>query len=560
MSRVTEPIDTYAGDRTVGTVDLLVAALAVGFATTSYIGRTSGLPQPIDLGGDLANLAGFLAARADPDSFARDPILGDPGVSAIYRTLYTAVVAFIAPWVGGPAQALAALLVPAVTVYVLGFYTLGRVLFADRAWALLLAAMSVAYVPLNLGTYWGVGPDAEPRLLYAALLPFVLAMVVGWRDAPQRWPWIMLALAGLLYVHPVAGPGVALAVWTALATLKPDGSRWRRHLVRMILLGLVFVAGVAPFAWHYLGHWHGTALADVGLLMDIARERLMPGYLDLGQALLDFFANQLPNLPFWLIATASCAYLATRRDDTARLARAFAALFAMLLVFSFGATYAEHRLAAALGRFPLQLDLVRGFRYLMLFVPLFCLWPLAHLGQRKTELRVGAMAAGLLLAVVWSTAYKAPLQQAWAGATCLARQFDDCASPDMRARRDLIAAVRARTPPGGLIYTAADDIGLTMRYAAGRPVTYIWKDGGILLYADQQALPQWRASVASRAAINRLSDPSARTLAHLAWAREQGADYAILPADAAIGLAGAMAGLLFENAAGVLIDLSQGPR
>ena len=477
MSLGAEPIAPPAGSRTVGTVDLLVAALAVGFAATSYIGRTAGLPQPIDLGGDLANLAGFLAARADPASFAGDAVLGDRGVSAIYRTLYTAVVAFIAPWVGGPAQALAALLLPAITAYVLGFYTLGRVLFADRAWAFLLAAMSVAYVPLNLGTYWGVGPDAEPRLLYGALLPLVLAMVVGWRHMPQRWPWIMLALAALLYVHPVAGPGVALAVWTALATLKPDGSRWRRHLVRVVLLGLVFVAAVTPFAWHYVSHWQSTTLADTALLMDIARERLMPGYRDLGQAFLDFFANQLPNLPFWLIASSGCAYLATRGDDTQRLARAFAALFAMLLVFSFGVTYAEHRLAAALGRFPLQLDLVREFRYLLLFVPLFCLWPLARLGGRKPELGVATIAAGLLLAVVWSTAYKAPLQQAWAGAKCFAQGFDDCASADMRARRDLIAAVRARTPLGSLIYTAADDVGLAVRYAAGRPITYIWKDG-----------------------------------------------------------------------------------
>ncbi len=270
----------------------------------------------------------------------------------------------------------------------------------------------------------------------------------------------MLALGGLLYVHPVAGPGVALAVWTALLTLKPHETAWASHFARMVLLGLVFVVSIAPFAWHYASHWQGARLDDIGALMDIARVRLLPGYLDLAQALQDLFVNQRPNLPVWLVAGIGCAFLATRQDGTARLARAFAAMFAALFVFSFGLTYAEHRIAEALGRFPLQIDLVRTFRYLLLFIPLFGLWPLARMARRKPELRVGAVAAALVLVAVWNAAYRTPWQVAWSGAACLLGPAASCASPELQARRDLLQAVGALTPPGSLIYAASDELGL----------------------------------------------------------------------------------------------------
>jgi hypothetical protein len=221
-------------------------------------------------------------------------------------------------------------------------------------------------------------------------------------------------------------------------------------------------------------------------------------------------------------------------------------------VFCFGVTYAEHRIAAAMGRYPLQVDLVRGFRYLLLFIPLFCLWPLARLGGQ----RFGTMAlvGGALVAALWVALYGTPYRMAWDGLRCLALgPTAACATPQQQARRDLIVAAGDLTPAGGLLYADRSDDGLAVRHAARRPVTWLWKDGAILLYGNQTPLPRWQRVVHATEAINRVPDAATRIELHLTLARQLGADYALLRQPAAALPAGVSA--LFSNQAGILLKV-----
>ncbi len=74
MSRASGAAPAAAVRRPIGPMDVAFSVTAIAVAVAIYVRRTSGLSQPIDLGSDLANIAGFLAARADPAGFTRDPV------------------------------------------------------------------------------------------------------------------------------------------------------------------------------------------------------------------------------------------------------------------------------------------------------------------------------------------------------------------------------------------------------------------------------------------------------------------------------------------------------
>jgi hypothetical protein len=227
---------------------LVFAALALAYTASVWCGTT----PYVGLAGDAANIATFVAARAHPELFPRDPVLADPQNYRFYATIHLPLIRALGAIVGSYGTAFLLLLPLHAWFQLTGFYALGMALFASRPWAVVLAAANAVTLHLPLGEIWGLWPDALPRVTFQALLPFLLAAACRWRSQPRAWPWLMLAMGALTYVHPVSFPAWALAIWLGFWPFLPAGWRVHERAACLVLLGLVCSAVAAPFAWLYV--------------------------------------------------------------------------------------------------------------------------------------------------------------------------------------------------------------------------------------------------------------------------------------------------------------------
>jgi hypothetical protein len=540
-----QPGRAWAADATFG-------SFAAVFATLHFLGRTGG---HLEIGADYSDsavLAELVTARMHPELFVGDAFLGDPSLGAFYDTLYTRIIALLAALFGTPAEVIVALGLPVGFLYLVGYYLLGRRLVGDPLWAGLFAFTCAGMGVVLPGEYWGLFGEAEPRLVYAALLPFVLAGALAWLDRPARWPWLMLALAALLYLHPVSGPTVGLAVWSGLLAAKPSAETWRRHAVRMVWFGLMFLAMLAPFAFHYLASVRAEPWSDYAGLKQAALDRFGPIPLHALLALGEFAARQAPYAPLWLAALAGAIYLARRHGFDARQ-RFMAAFFVVILVASVGVALIDQTIAAALERFPLQVDVVRGLRYLPLFVPLYCFWALAGMAESGRIKREVAAALLASVGLLWLVGHRDPITYAMRGARCALLGGEACPSSLAAVDRDLLQAVGSQTAVGQLIYTNESRLGLAVRHSVRRPVTTLYRDGGQLFYGHTKDLPAWQAVMTQIAAADRQDDISERIAQHVALARRLGASHALLWLSGAVSNPQARNRALFANERGLLL-------
>src|SRR5690606_24640272 len=338
--------------------DGLVAGGFALYAAAFQWGRWWGeSPFPF-LGPDAANLASWAAAADHPGAFAGDSALADPAKLRFYATIHVPLLRLLAPVAGDYGTVFAWALGVHVLVQALGFYVLGRVLFAHRGWAAALALVSLAPVTLPLYEQWGALDDALPRFTFQALLPFGLAAALAWRHRPRRWPWLMLGAGAAMYVHPVSTPAWALALWLGLLPWLPPAWSARRRALAMFGLGALFLAASAPFAANYLvAHAHGVHEEVPSSEVVRAMETFLPrGYLDAPFALREFAALWADAWGLlWILALAGAAVVA--RAGRGRELATVAAWLAALLAVSVLPPWIEQMRLRASGALPVQIDL-----------------------------------------------------------------------------------------------------------------------------------------------------------------------------------------------------------
>jgi len=186
----------------------------------------------------------------------------------------------------------------------------------------------------------------------------------------------------------------------------------------------------------------------------------------------------------------------------------------------------------ALGTAPVQIDLIRGLRFTLMFALLFSVWGLAEahhwLRARGTNavLRVLPGLATIALVASWAVAH--PPQQVVDAAACVARGRLRCPPPGWAPVTEGLRFVREQTPAGATFLPTRTGFALQVRYYGLRPVIHSRWDFGLLVYSDHDATLAWHEL--HRATEEVLAQPgaAARQAAHLALAVEVGADYALL--------------------------------
>ncbi|MFH1748825.1 MAG: hypothetical protein ABIG44_17465 [Planctomycetota bacterium] len=483
--------------------------------------------------GDAGNVASFAAAWDHPELFSNDNLLGNPEHFRFYASIHVPLIRWLGWITGDYAIAFTGLLGPLVLVQAVGFYIFARMLYRRRLWAVLLAIAGLMLVPLNLGTFWGIYRDPISRVLFQALLPYLLAGAYYWRRAPAFSPIAMILAGLLIYVHPPGAPAWALALWLGMWLYHPAAWSWKKRFVIMFALGLVFLAIAAPFAVHYtLHHAHGPT-ADYEQVHRIAEHRFSTGFLNVPAAVMEFlrlsgkyFIGPL-GLVGWLL-------MHWRRRQKLRELLLLDAWLAGVAITAILIPFTEQQVARAMHSMPLQVDLTRNLRFFVPFMLIFSLWPLVELDHLLTNRRLGRIPGafypaviGVVLVGIW-VAWRAPAMQPVHAARCWLEGHVSQGQLERAAAFDMLQHIRAETKPGERIMPFDFRRVLALRYYARRPVVWCEKDGGLLAYTDYPALLAWHETEQRMWVIDNLNSKQERTRARLELSRGLGAEYMLL--------------------------------
>lgn len=525
--------------RSVKSTDVVFMLFALTVSLLLFMGVFQGQYPYISLEGDAANVASFAAARTHPQSFQKDAVLGDLRNFGGYITLQFLILDALASITGDYGTASIVMLIPHIFVQMVGFYVLGRGVYRSRYLAFLLAILSIITVPMaTMGEYWGVWYTAQPRLMFQALLPWLLALILHWHSHPKLYPLWMVLVGLLVYVHPVSAPGWGVAVWLSLVVSLPPGWSRRQKIQMALLCTAVYGAIIFPFGIHYLRTFRSGAVFDYHLIITLYRQIFGEVYFDLFNTLAGYLFQMMTQGPLALgtgIALILYWRVSGERPRLKMVLAWLAGLFVLSLVFP----VAEQEISQRIQRLPSQLDLVRGIRYFYPLSFLFILWGAAAVPD-KLNIRwvrpalyflVGALVVRWTLGL-WT--YGSPMYLAGQIVTGCFPQYKFACPTDYHYNQGemrLLEYIRSETPSDAAFLPANPSFtffGNPLRYSARRSIVLEQRDANIFAYYNHTLLFEHQAYMQRLRTIMIQPDPRfvARELVLLA--HELKVDYLIL--------------------------------
>jgi O-antigen/teichoic acid export membrane protein len=513
--------------------DWLAVVIFLAYAGWYFLGRIEANYPVVILSGDGGNIASYAAALDHPDWFKNDPALGDSNNIGIYASITIPLIRAIERITGDYGMAYTWLVFPETFLQLLGFYILGRVLFKDRFWAFLLSFLTAMMViNIGLGEIWGVWRDALPRVTFQSLLPFLLALVLVWKDRPGRWPWLMIFSGLLVYVHPISAPAWGIAIWLSLWLLQPVTWKRRRRLLVMAGLGFLFLIPVIPYAISYLSYNLRGQTADYTTVMTVLETYSPANLLNPPVALADFLWNSTRSL---LLPIALVGFVVTwlvKKNDRMQV-KVILLWMAGIFIVSIIIPSVERLIEEAFHILPIETELVRCLRYFVPLLLLFWLWPLVELVPRLANLqaRRAVFALGIILFGFWAGTNRPDLSAMLRVITCLSNGHLVCVSD--RPIDELISTLRMQTQPGeGVLFFNQDPATtsqtLSVRYAALRPLVYTTRDSGLLGYANRSALADWLKTTQEWESLHAVQNPQERLEQLVPLAVSLKADYLVV--------------------------------
>lgn len=541
--------------------DLAFVVLALLLAYLFHVGRFSQpwLTEPGD--SDAQDIAAMVAGRAHPEHFVGDMLLGDERNFRYYTTVHFPLIRWTEKFVGHFGKAFLLQIGPHLFIYLLGFYFLGTVLTHSRLGGALLAFAAVPTMAVGFGTYWGIWNSPQPRYTFLALVPFLWALALLNREKPRRWPVLLFAAGLLMYVHPVSAPPVGFGLFLGFATQKPEAWSWRKFLLYLFFCGLVFLAAAGPFVVLYLNeHDHGQ-VPNAELVREGMALRFNKDFSEPIPPLWKFFKTYWVRLPIISLGLLAGLVLLLRGSpETRRRAAMVLGWFVGVLFAGAGLFLLDWKIARLTGGAPLEVDLIRTIRFLVGFGIVLALWGCAESWRLRGRAKIFAALASLLVAVVIfrlgtrsldprnHAYYRTPLQGI---ETLLGTE------PKRDLHTEAIEAVARTTPPKAKILPFGVSAS-AIRFLARRPVTYSFKDGGSLAYANHEAFLRWYEVTRTLRAKESGEDPQALAQTLFDLAHQLDADYLIVDKNKGLGesvaaLAGAAS---WENEGYLLVPIA----
>lgn len=367
--------------------DALCISLVVIFAAIFTLGRWNGNTPFIFLYEDAGTIATMAAAVDHPQTFAGDFLYGNQANISTYKTAHVSIVRALNRITGDYGLAVIVMIPFVITLQGIGVYLLGKKILGNRFLAILLSLFS--FTPIGTGgwDYWGFIIDPLPRQLYQSLAVYVFLAAVSWRDQPKKWIWIMLALGLLTYVYPVSSIPVAFAVWLGLVLFFPKGYskpyKWKISLG----IGFLYIAVILPMIFFFKS---GTFPQD----FYSNPEALRFLYKTLGEFFnVSKFTVMLVKYLYWsgllTFTTIGIVYLLRNRDkrNLPNLYIFLVWIFGICFI-SLGVVGIEHFIESTFSLVPLQIELIRGVRYVPFFMELILFLSISQIYEKAKSTRI----------------------------------------------------------------------------------------------------------------------------------------------------------------------------
>jgi hypothetical protein len=476
-------------------LDVVIAISFAIFALAFQLQRWGGYDPAIFMGSDAGVYTEIAAAEAYPHLFVGDALLQRADNYNFYKIAHIFAIRTLGWLTGDYGKGMIFLLGPLVLTHLLGYYILGRVLYQNRFWAIILSLTTAVYISPPVSDDVGLLFDPIPGLAFGALLPYLLAAIIRFQDETDKWKIIMACCAGMIYIHPVSAPAWVFGLWLFYAFSNPDGLLAGQRIKRAIVLGMVAFLLALPFAVVYVGA-HDTAPSDpvkVAAIRDAMEARIEPAYLNPISTIGVFFKWLLTDFRYTYFALLSLTVL-LYDNRYQRKVRALVLLILGVVGFSIIFPSIEYLRTVYTG-IPYQTEFIRPLKYVIPVIFVLSVWGLRALHARLalfgTTASIVSVLIGLLFVAyihrknpnVVDSIY--PPIQAWFHGDFLPK----------KAKKNLleveaIRAVRQFTPEKSKLFVTSDRA-LEVRYAALRPVVFAYKDGSTFAFSNYSALLKW---------------------------------------------------------------------
>jgi hypothetical protein len=484
--------------KTITWLDIGVVIAFAVFTLAFQIQRWGGYDPVIFMSSDAGVYTEIAAAEAYPHLFIGDALLQRPDNYNFYKVAHIFAIRILGWLTGDYGKGMVFLIGPLVLTHLLGYYILGRVLYQNRLWAIILALTTAVYISPPVSDDVGLLFDPIPGLAFGALLPYLLAAIIRFQDETDKWKVIMACCAGMIYIHPVSAPAWVFGLWLFYAFSNPDGQLAGQRIKRGVVVGMVASLVALPFAVVYIGS-HDHAPSDplkVAAIRQAMEARIEPAYLYPISTIGVFFKWLLSDFPYTYFAMLSMAFL-LYDNRYKKNARTLGILIFGVVLFSIVFPSMEY-LRTVYSSVPYQTEFIRPLKYVIPITFIFVTWGLAVLHERVSEWTeredissVIGVLTGLLLVVYVHRKDPAvirfvyPTMHAWRHGS----MFPEKSTKGI-TDLDAIGAVQRFTPPRSKIFVTSD-LALQVRFAAFRPVVFAYKDGSTFAFSNYSALLRW---------------------------------------------------------------------
>jgi hypothetical protein len=551
-------------------IDLGTILIFLLIAIAFFCGRWKGANPVVDLGSDAANVATYAAVLDHPQNFSNDFLYYSKSNFSYYVSFHLPYLRLASKVFGGYGLAYLSLLIPVIFIQLTGFYTFGKVFYKNRFWAFLLAFLSLIIIYTESSDYWGIYKDPQPRMLFAALLPWLLTLAYQSLSKPKLRYACMVLIGLMLYVHPVSAPGVAFAIWLAFLLLKPDGKKIGTHLAELLGLGLIFVAMAIPFSLIYL---NSRDIAPTGVSYETALTTFQSTNLamfNIKATLLGLFKNLSVTflLPLALIGWLVSWFMFAKKQEVKLL---LFWIFGILLV-GVGITLLEPLIDSKMKVLPVLLQLNRDLRYLIPLLEISVLFPLAQLftsikATSRLKILVKALVAiiGIALVAVLVTGYKNVTQDvldmkgyAQQAVRCWGKGILLCPKTHSLDQTQTLEYISEKTATdASFISIPPINMSKVIRYQGLRSISFEIVNVKNFLNVDITKYLEMSAKADEWENIQTIKESRSRFKANLEFASEIGADYAVVSSKDAIEMAAGSYPIVFASGGYAIIDLNQ---
>jgi hypothetical protein len=479
--------------------DALIGILFALFAFAFQAQRRSDSYNGIFINGDAALYTAVAAARSNPQLFIGDTLLENPSNYNFYRPVHIPTIQTLGWVTGDYGKGLILLLGPLVWIHLIGYYLLGRVLYHNRFWALILSITTSVYILTPIGDDVGLMFDPLPGFAFGALLPYLLSVLIRYRDDTKKWIIIISCCAGFVYIHPVSAPAWVFGVWLSYVLSNPDKASLRHRVRRSFALGLAACCVALPFAVLYVSsHDHlPNDPVNIAAIRAAIEARVEPALFSPGSTIAEYSKWLLTDFHYTYFALLSVGLLWLSSKPDRRNTTVLITVITGVVAFTVLLPAAEY-LATTSSEVPFQTDLVRPLKYVVPVIFILSVWGLcaAQRGLNRSIKSKHALSfIGLLVGVIFVICvhrknsdvarFVYPTVRAWMHGKLLPQQ-----PLTHLASLEAIRAVRDFTPEKSKVFVAAE-FPLQVRYAALRPVVYAFKDGWFFTISNYAGLLRW---------------------------------------------------------------------